>query len=68
MDENPRRSDRLRVQGARFDDVIDFGDSYACRRSERRIKIPRRAAIDQVAMSIGFMSTDKSEIRPQSSF
>ena len=53
FDEDPRRHDVIRIDLARLDEVLDFGNRHGGGRRHHRIEVPRRAPIREIAEAIG---------------
>src|SRR5689334_15118288 len=46
--ENPRRDDVIRIDFARFDQLLHFGNRHSRGGGHHRVEVARRAAIDQI--------------------
>src|SRR5262245_31614149 len=53
LHEDGRRVDRLRVELAHLDELLDLGDRDLPRRRGHRIEVARRLPVDEVAQAVG---------------
>src|ERR1700733_12211398 len=57
------RMDLISIELAYFNQVLDFGNCYLCRRCHHGIKIARRFAIHEVSHAVALPGFHESEVR-----
>src|SRR5439155_26821978 len=59
---DPRRGDRVRVEGAELDQLLDLRNRQARRCRHYGVEVPRRLAINQVAPAVALPGFDEGEV------
>src|SRR5437660_12628652 len=59
---DPRRGDRVRVEGAELDQLLDLRNRDARRRRHHRVELPRWLAINQVAPAVALPGFDEGAV------
>src|SRR6185436_15377894 len=62
MHEDPRRVHAIRLELARLDQLLHFGDANLPRRGGHRIEVARGLAVLQVAEAVAFLRGDQREV------
>src|SRR5947209_10502499 len=52
VDEDARRVDAVRIELARFDELLDLGDADLSRRRRHRIEVSRGLPVDEIAEAV----------------